>query len=138
MRPGIFFNFIVFLSFRFSPSFFVNGILSFRFVSSPFFFVVALLIVCSCVLCMGACVCVLLDRGRLTTSDEDSEWAMDPLHISQLKELYRRDRAKNKRGNVSRKFKIVQYRTNEGTTAAVAVTLNKNLFRLPVEDETKE
>ncbi|XP_046649582.1 striatin-like isoform X2 [Daphnia pulicaria] len=42
------------------------------------------------------------DRGRLTTSDEDSEWSMDPLHISQLKELYRRDRAKNKRGNVSR------------------------------------
>jgi tRNA(Arg) A34 adenosine deaminase TadA len=113
---------------------------SFHSVSSRllFFFVVALLTVCSCVLCMGACVCVLLDRGRLTTSDEDSEWAMDPLHISQLKELYRRDRAKNKRGNVSRKFKIVQYRTNERTTAAVAVTLNKNLFRLPVEDETKE
>ncbi|XP_059350285.1 striatin-like isoform X2 [Daphnia carinata] len=42
------------------------------------------------------------DRGGLTTSDDGPDWLVDPLHISQLKEQYRRDRAKNKRGLVAR------------------------------------
>ena len=88
-----------------------------------------------CVLCVRACLCSLLDRGRLTTSDEDSEWAMDPLHMSQLKELYRRDRAKNKKGNVSRKSKIVQYRTK--TTATVQQLRLKTCILFPEKTKLK-
>lgn len=73
-----------------------------------FFFLFA-----SCVLSfflLPPCVCVvrmlaILDRGRLTEVDEGPDWLVDPLHISQLKEQYRRDRAKNKKG-LARKFKL--------------------------------
>ena len=38
-------------------------------------------------------------------NDEDGpDWLVDPLHISQLKEQYRRERAKNRKGLVARKF----------------------------------
>lgn len=77
----------------------------FRFVFSPLFVVV---VDCSCVRAYA-----LLDRGRLTPSDEGTDWPVDPLHISQLKEQYRRDRAKNKKGLLSRKLKIVLIHTDE-------------------------
>ncbi len=50
---------------------------------------------------------VTLGRSSSGRDDEESsaaDWMVDPLRLSQLKEQYRRDRAKNRKGLVARKF----------------------------------
>ena len=64
----------------------------------------------NCFMCsLRAHLCELDRRSRMTaasTEDDDGgpDWLVDPLHISQLKEQYRRERAKNRKGLVARKF----------------------------------
>lgn len=66
---------------------------------------VSFLIALMCVrVCLYARMRAILDRGRMSAVDEVPDWLVDPLRISQLKEQYRRDRAKNKKGLVARKF----------------------------------
>lgn len=50
---------------------------------------------------------VTLGRSSSGRDDEESsaaDWMVDPLRLSQLKEQYRRDRAKNRKGLVARKL----------------------------------
>jgi hypothetical protein len=42
--------------------------------------------------------------ARTEDDDDSGDWAVSPSHLSQLKEQYRRDRAKNRKGLVARKW----------------------------------
>lgn len=51
--------------------------------------------------------------GRDDEESSTADWMVDPLRLSQLKEQYRRDRAKNRRGLVARKFPPALNRRDE-------------------------